>query len=336
MESVTLSVEQVHALAVKALSAVGCDSANANAVADIMASAERHLAHSHGLFRLPTYLGALKEGRVKGNAAPTVEHRTASVIRVHGDGGFIPLAQDVGRQPVIDAAREHGIAALSIVRAYHIQALWNETAALAEQGLCAMAFTSFLPAIAPAGGSKPFYGTNPMAFAWPRKDGPPMVFDQASAVMAKGEVMIAARDGHTLPEGVGVDSEGRATTDPAKILDGALLPFGGYKGAAIALMVELLAGPLIGDQTSPEAASEGLPPSGGELIIAMDPARFGDRDGYLDHAERFFADLLSQEGTRLPGDRRYRNREITARDGVQVPKSLFDKILADAGTEFQI
>ena len=149
--------------------------------------------------------------------------------------------------------------------------------------------------------------------------------------MAKGEVMIAARDGHELPPGVGLDAAGEPTTDPQAILDGGtMLPFGGYKGSAIAMMIELLAGGLIGQSFSFEAGQrdnkDGGPPRGGELMIAIDPERFGDPDGWLDHCERFFQQLLELEGTRLPGSRRYQNREATPRDGISVPRELHEKI----------
>lgn len=340
MSSVNLSVDQCHQLAFAALSANGCDEANANALAAVMSAAERDLCHSHGLFRLPGYIASLKSGKVNGSARPTVSRLAPGVVQVQGDLGFAPLAQEVGREPLAEAARANGIAALSIVRTHHFQALWYETAAVAELGLCAMAFTAYMPAVAPAGGSRPFFGTNPMAFAWPRPEGPPMVFDQASSAMARGEIMIAARDGHTLPEGAGVDADGNPTTDPRAILGGAQLAFGGYKGAAIALMIELLVGPLIGECTSPEAAradnKDGGPPTGGELMIAIDPSRFGDPEGYLTHGEQLFAELLAQEGTRLPADRRYANRAVTAAKGVDIPQSLFDNILATAEISFDV
>jgi len=336
MPSVNLSVEQCHTLASRALQANGCDEPNAHAIADVIQAAERDHCHAHGLVVLPMYLNALKNGKANGTARPTCKRLSPSVIQVQGDNGFVPLAQEVGRAPLVEAARTQGIAALSIVRTHHLQALWYETSTLGEMELCAMAFTAFLPAIPPAGGTKPFFGTNPMAFAWPRKNRPPMVFDQASSVVARGEVRIAARDGHRLPEGAGIDAQGNPTTDPNEVLQGALLPFGGYKGAAIALMVELLAGVLIGENTSPEAARTDSPPIGGELIIAIDPQRFGDSDGYLDHGERLFEELLAQKGTRLPADRRYRNREQTAQVGVDVPRSVLDTILEQAGIEFAI
>jgi delta1-piperideine-2-carboxylate reductase len=300
-----------------------------------MTVAERDLCHSHGLFRLPGYVTSLRSGKVNGKARPTARRIAPAVVQVDGDRGYAPLALQVGREPLAEAARANGIAALAIRRTHHFAALWIETSALAEMGLCAFAFTSYAPFVAPAGGKKPFFGTNPMSFAWPRRGKPPMVFDQASSMMARGEIQIAARDGHTVPLGAGIDADGNPTTDPNAILKGgAQLAFGGYKGASIALMIDLLAGPLIGEVTSYEAGEQdnkdGGPPAGGEFMIAIDPLRFGDREHVFDHAERLFAKLLEQEGTRLPADRRYENRKKTATTGIEIPQSLYDQITAMA------
>ena len=330
MTDVKLSLDQAHDLAMRCLRQAGCDERNARAVADTVIAAERDGAQSHGLFRLPGYLASLKSGKVNGQADPKADRISPGVVRVDGDMGYAPLALEVGREPLAEAARENGVAALAIVRTHHFAALWIETSALAEMGLAAFAFTAYMPAVAPAGGSKPFFGTNPMSFAWPRRDHPPMVFDQASAAMARGEIQIAARDGHDVPVGAGVDANGNPTTDPNAILGGgAQLAFGGYKGAALALMIELLVGPLIGEATSVEAgrrdSKDGGPPTSGELMLAIDPARFG-AVGFEDHAEALFAELLSQDGVRLPGDRRHGNRQSTPQTGIAIPQALFDKI----------
>jgi delta1-piperideine-2-carboxylate reductase len=159
-----------------------------------------------------------------------------------------------------------------------------------------------------------------MGFSWPRQDKPPLVFDQAASSMARGEIMICARDGHPVPETAGIGPDGEPTTDPNVVLQGAQLGFGGYKGAALALMVELLAGALIGDFLSIESieddAGEGGPPKGGE-----------DADGFLARGEKLFEAVLAQEGTRLPGSRRFENRQKTAETGIDIPASLHRDIL---------
>lgn len=335
MSTITLTLEAARQLAAACLEVNGCDAANAAATADNMVAAERDGCVSHGLFRLPGYVTSLRSGKFDGRAKPSVDILAPGVVRVDAAGGMAPLAVGRAIQELIPLARKQGIAAAALVDVYHMAALWPDVEPLAERGLAALAVTASASFVAPAGGNKPLFGTNPMAFAWPRGAAPPMVFDQAVSVMARGEVMIAARDGHALPDGVGLDGAGQPTTDPEAVLDGVLLPFGGYKGSAIALMVDLLAAGLIGQPFSPEirraANFDGGPESGGELIIAMDPDRFGDTAGWRAHAEAFFAEMLAEPGVRLPGQRRIANREKSLRDGVHLPAQLHAKIVEMSG-----
>jgi delta1-piperideine-2-carboxylate reductase len=333
--TVRLTLDAVRDLATRCLAAHGADEVNAAAIADTITRAERDGAHSHGLFRLPGYVAALDSGKVNGKARPRVEDLAPSVVRVHGDDGFAPLALATGRAPLAERARFQGLAALALTHTHHFAALWAEVEPLAEDGLCAFAFTAFKPSVVAAGGRTPIFGTNPMAFGWPRPGRDPMVFDQATAAMARGEVSIAARDGRTLPDGVGIDADGKPTNDPNEVLKGALLPFGGYKGSALAMMIELLVAGLIGERFSFEAAAadnnDGGPPRGGELMLAIDPARFGDAEGWAAHSEAFFDRLLADEGVRLPGDRRRRNRAKSLVEGVEVQAELHAKLESLAG-----
>jgi delta1-piperideine-2-carboxylate reductase len=328
-----LSLEQVHAMARQVLRAQGVSEPQARAIADTVTAAERDDCKSHGLFRLPGYVSSVRSGKVTPDAVPRVHELAPAVVQVDGQNGFAPLALQIGRAPLAEKARRHGIAALAVTRIYHFAALWPEVEALATQGLVAFAFTAAMSYVAPAGGSKPLYGTNPMAFAWPRSGHPPLVFDQASSASARGEIQLHLRDGAPIPAGWAIDAEGNPTTDPAAALAGAQLPFGGYKGAAIALMIELLAGALIGEAFSFEASAldnnDGGPPVGGELVIALDPARcvgHGDRQRQLAHAERLFARVLGQQGTRLPSDRRYAARRRTPAEGVTIPRALYEEL----------
>ena len=329
MDQVRLSLDETHALAMQALLANGCSEANARAVANNITGAERDGCKSHGLFRVPGYVKSLKNGKIDGQAEPEMTRLGAGVIAIDGKRGVAPRCIEMGRQPLIDAAREHGMAALAIRRTHHYAALWPETEALAEQGLAAMAFVNAPPYVAPAGGKKPFFGTNPMSFAWPRPGGGAMVWDQASAATARGELQIMQRDGHLAPDGAGIDKDGNPTNDPAAILEGAQLPFGGYKGGAIALMVDLMCGPLIGEVSSWEAGQEdngdGGPATGGELILAFDPARFGGDDA-LERGERLLVAMQQMDGVRLPGGRRYMHRANTPTEGIEIPASLHQAI----------
>lgn len=328
MSETRLTLDEVMNLALAALGAAGADKPNAAAIARVMWRAERDGAKSHGLFRTAGYVSAIRSGKANGRASPRIVSHEGAVIRMEGDRGFAPVAHETGLPAVAELAKSQGLAALAIRRCLHYAALWPEVETLTEQGLAAMAFTSSPPYVHTAGGRRKVFGTNPMAFGWPRPGQPPMIFDQASSLTARGEVMIAARDGHQAPEGAGVGPDGEATTDPKAILEGAQSPFGGYKGAALALMVDLMVGPLIGELTSLEieAEDDGIGPAlGGQLILAFAPERLGG-GGAVEHGERLFAELLSEPGVRLPGARRAATRSKTPVDGVTIPTSLYEEI----------
>ncbi|MDZ7748899.1 MAG: Ldh family oxidoreductase [Halofilum sp. (in: g-proteobacteria)] len=333
-DAVHMTLDEVHALALDACRTAGCSDAQARAIADTVTAAERDGAKSHGLFRVPFYVKAIRGSGAVPDAEPELEELAPAVLRVEGGRGFAPLALQRGLEALVERARGQGIAALAVRNVFHVSGLWPEAERLAERGLVALACTGAISYVAPAGGTRPLYGTNPMAFAWPREGRPPVVFDQASSASARGEIQLHLRDGQPIPEGWAVGPDGEATTDPATALAGAQLPFGGYKGAAIALMVELLAGALIGDLFSYEAAQADTnqvgAPLGGELLLALDPARCsgGDAAAALAHAEQLFARVLAQEGTRLPGQRRHAARERSARDGVEVARALHDEVVA--------
>ena len=334
-DEVRLSLEEVHLLATEALLAYGVSPDQARAIADNVQRAERDGAKSHGLFRIPFYVRTIEKGRVKIDAVPVVRDLAPSVVQVDSCKGFAPLALEVGADPLTEKAKAQGVAALATLNTFHIGALWPEVERMAERGVVAFAFTSSICFMAPAGGIKPLYGTNPMAFAWPRDGHPPLVFDQSSSMSARGEIMIHKRDGRPLPEGWAIDAQGRPTTDPDAALAGAQLPFGGYKGAAIGLMVELLAGALIGEVFGFEEyerdADDSVGGLGGHFMIAIDPVRcvsHDERETQLAHAEKLFARILEQDGTRLPSQRRYTARARTPGEGVAIPKSLHDTLIA--------
>ncbi len=312
MSTVSLTLDEIFVLAEKTLLANGCDEETANILSDLIMKAERDGSLSHGLFRLPAYVSGLKSGKINGKASPEIKKISPSVIKVLGNNCLAPMVLNKSIPELIKSAKENGVAVLAINNSHHMAAMWPETEAIAEQGLVAFACTSYKPAVAPAGAVKPLYGTNPISFAWPRKGKTPVVYDMATASMAMGEVQVAKREGHKVPLGTGLTKDGKETTDPGEIADGGvLLPFGGYKGSGIAMMVELLAGALVGDNFSYETAAkdnnDAGPPSGGEFILAISPDKLSGND-WDKHSSEFFDKMKSMDGVRLPGERRHKNR----------------------------
>lgn len=330
--STVMSIAEVEAFALRILRAHGLAERQANPIAQAMAAAEASECSSHGLYRLIGYVGSLRSGRVSAVAQARLERVAGSFLRVDGDNGFAPAAHAIGAPALIEAAKNNGIAALALTNCYHFSALWHDLDPIVDAGLACWAFTVGQCIVAPHGGNRRLMGTNPIAFGWPRARERPFVFDFATSAVARGEIELMGRAGKALTPGWGIDAAGQPTLDPAEALAGALLPFGGYKGSALSMMVELIAGPLIGEPTSRAAAAldngDGGPPLGGELLIAMSPAVMasGPVDEGHRQAETFFAEARGQAGVRLPSDRRHAARERSEQQGVGVPDSLLKEL----------
>jgi len=339
-DQVQLTLEQVSELTLKALTASQTSAHNADSVARSLVAAEAEGLHSHGLMRLPAYCEHALCGKVDGHAVPRVDQRAPAAIEVDAACGFAHPAIDAGLLALMPAARAAGIAALAVRNSYNAGVLGYHVERLAGEGLIGVAFVNSPAAIAPWGGTRPLFGTNPIAFAAPRADGPPVVIDQSSSVIARGEVMLKAREGKPIPDTWGLNSEGMPTTDPRAVLTGgSMAPSGGYKGVGLALMVEILAAALTGASLSFDASSladnEGGPPRIGQFFIAVDPAAFSAR-GFADRMQALCSAIAAQPGARLPGQRRQAARARTAKEGVRVGRKLYDDIAGRAtGLSFQ-
>lgn len=308
---IELSLEEIFGLARDTLMAHGANLETAEAVANNVMNAERDGSASHGLFRIPGYVDALKSGMADGRAVPRIEEVTPVVFRCDANNGLAPLVHEYCLGKLTDAARTFGVAAVSIKNSHHYSALWPEVERISAAGLVGFTTVSYLPWVAPAGGKTPIFGTNPFAFAWPRPNKEPIVIDMATSSMAMGEVQVASRDGREVPLGTGLTASGELTTNAADIVKGVLLPFGGHKGSALALMVELLSGPLVGDKFSyeTEMCDHENPGAtqGGQFIMALSPEILSDKD-WASQTEEFLKKYAAIDGARLPGERRHANR----------------------------
>lgn len=333
MEKVTLTLAEAYALARQVLRGNGFSEAHACVLARNVTDGERDGCPSHGLWRLLGIVNTLRKGKVSPDAEPTITDHAPAIVKADASGGFSLLAFERALPLLIEKARHNGIAALAINRCVHFSALFADVEPLTQAGLVGLATTPSHAWVAPAGGSAPLFGTNPIAFGWPRGDKSPFIFDMATSAAARGEIQLHQRAGKALPEGWGIDSKGNPTTDAQAVLNGAMLTFGGYKGSALAAMVELLAGPLIGDMTSMESLAwddgAGGLPYGGELVLTLDPARFLGTDAvaHLARAETLFA-AMQRQGARLPGERRYQARQHAGEYGITITRSLYEEIAA--------
>lgn len=333
-----MTVGELTDLIAKILVNAGFSNDHAQSIGRTIAAGERDACKSHGVYRVEGCLRTLKLGKVVPDAVPSLVVDEGSVVRVDAKGGFANLAFEIGMPALVERTRKLGFAALVINDCTHFAALWPEVEALAEHGLAAMAMCPSYATVAPAGGNKPLLGTNPFAFGWPRPGKNPYVFDFATSVAARGELELYRRAGKTLPEGWAIDADGNPTTDPNAALEGgAMLPFGQHKGSAISTMIELLAGAMIGDFTSPEAleflGTTTIAPRHGELILAFDPVRMSG--GRADPAAKGEALLnaIGGQGARLPSQRRFAARAVSLTDGIHLTDAEINQLemLRDQG-----
>ncbi|MET0605070.1 MAG: Ldh family oxidoreductase [Beijerinckiaceae bacterium] len=303
----------------------GASKANARSVARALIAAEADGLKGHGLSRVPTYLGMLRSGKIDGNAAPRASRPRPGVLAIDAAFGFAYPAIDLALDMLPSLAREQGVVAAPISRSNHCGAAGLPCEHLARLGLVALLFANTPGAIAPWGGSKPVFGTNPIAFAAPLADRDPVVVDLAVSKVARGPIVAANQKGERIPDGWALDSSGQPTTDAAAALAGTMLPLGDAKGAALALMVEVLAACLVGANLAFEASSfldeSGPPPATGQLMLAIDPAAFG-HDGFGERIGALAGAIEAQSGARLPGVRRLALRARAAREGVVIPQEV--------------
>lgn len=320
-----LSQADATALAVRALKKAGASKAVAVATADALVAAEREGLAGHGLARVPLYCQHLREGRADGRAKPKVIKKKGATCLVDANGGLAFLASALAAKEALKRARRYGVAFAGVTNSHHFGAAAFHLAPVARAGLVGLAFTNSPAAINAWGGRKAFYGTNPVAAIFPRRDADPIVVDLSLTEVVRGKIMLYAKEGKPIPLGWAVDRDGNPTTDPQAALTGSLTAIGGAKGAALALMVEVLCVALTGAAFSYENDSyfePGNHPRIGHAILAIDPEALAGADSYYSRLEEMVAKMLADEGVRLPGARRQQAASKARAEGVEIPDAL--------------
>jgi (2R)-3-sulfolactate dehydrogenase (NADP+) len=331
-----LTLEEAETLARAALAAAGASAEMAAATARALVAAEAAGQAGHGLSRVPQYAAFLRNGRADGAARPRIVNERGGAVLVDARHGLAYPALALAEAEAAWRARAHGVAFAGVTNSHHSGAMGLPVARLAERGLVALAFTNSPAAMPVPGGRRPLMGTNPVAAAFPRRGAAPLVVDMALTEVARGRIMLAAKEGRPIPEGWALDAEGRPTTDPQAALSGAMLAMGGTKGALLAMVVELLCCALTGAAFGFEAdsffADEGNRPRLGQAILAVDPGALGGADLFAARLEAFVAAMAAEEGVRLPGSRRAALAARAAAEGLEIPDALHARLEALAAS----
>ncbi len=320
-----LSLDEVLDLSYRMLRASGASHLQAEPTARSIRDAEAEGLRPIGLSYLPTYCDHVHCGKVLGDAVPVVSRPRSATVVVDAGLGFSHPAFEAGAPALVDATRTCGVGIMAIAHSYSAGVLGWFVEHLANQGLVALMFANSSSLMAPAGGKRPFFGTNPLAWAAPRANGSPVVADLSSSAVAWVKVNAAAQEGCDIPLGWAIDADGNPTTDAHAALGGAMVPAAGAKGSALALLVDIMSGGVAGSNFSFEASGfggmAGGPPDVGQVILAIDPtATMGD--GFVDRIETELNALDAEDGVRLPGAARLASRAHTAEHGVAVPADL--------------
>ena len=328
--SATVTMQELYDLGVAVFTAAGTAEDIAAEVTKALVAAELEGIGSHGFSRIPFYVTQVQSGKINGKAQPIVTLPAPGLVRVDACNGFAFPAISQGMEKLVQQTASQGICGLGVTRSHHCGVLGLFAEKIAQAGYIGLCFANTPAAMAPWGGKKASFGTNPIAFGCPRGKANPLVIDLSLSKVARGKIMLAGKKGENIPEGWALDADGNQTTDPQKALAGTMIPLGDAKGAALALMVEILAASLTGANHAYEASSffdaSGPAPGVGQFFLAIDPRTLNN--GFADRFEALCQHILGQDGTRLPGERRFMEREKRKKQGITLQKALFDELVA--------
>jgi len=325
-----LTLEELEGLARRALSRAGASGPMAEATASALVRADAQGLASHGVSRIPQYAAHLRLGRVDGTAVARVVRDRGGAALVDAGCGLAFPACALAVKEAVERARANGVAFVGVTNSHHFGVAAHHLVPVAEAGMVGLAFGNSPAAMPAAGGRQPLFGTNPIAAVFPRESEPPLTIDLSLSEVARGKLMVAAKQGKEIPLGWALDRDGNPTTDPGKGLEGSMLPVGGNKGAMLALIVELLACALTGAAMGFEADSffvdEGNRPRIGQAFLVVDPEAVAGRGVYFERVETLVRAMLADDNVRLPGYRRLALDDTAMRDGIDIPQPLFDQI----------
>ncbi len=324
-----ISSAELTLLVAAVLARAGASTAMAEATARALVAAEMAGLGGHGLSRVQLYAQHLREGRANGTAEPRILREKGAACLIDAQGGLAYLAMNLATREAQRRAREFGVAWCGVTQSHHCGAMDHHLAPLAAAGLIGIGFTNSPAAINAWDGTKPLFGTNPVAAVFPRANAEPLIIDLSLTEVARGKIMVAAKEGKPIPAGWAFDADGKPTTDAKAALTGSMAAIGGVKGVLLAMIVELLCCALTGARFGFENDSffdAGRPASIGHALLAIDPGALAGSPVYQERIETLLAAMLEDEEVRLPGARRHKLAADARENGVVVPAAMLAQL----------
>jgi LDH2 family malate/lactate/ureidoglycolate dehydrogenase len=312
---------------------------NAAIVAHCLVEADLRGVDTHGINRVPSYMARIRQGVLDPLVSPTLHQVTPVVAQVDGRNGFGFLAAHMGMDAAIDMAKNMGIGMVSVKHSNHFgMSAWVVQQAL-DAGMMSLVFTNSSPALPAWGGKSKLMGVSPIACGAPAGKGRPLIVDMAPSVAARGKIYKALRRGEKIPKDWALDKDGRETDDPARALEGVMLPMGGPKGSALAIMMDVFSGALSGSAfaghvTNPYDPSR--PADVGHFLVAIKPdlfmgiEEFRERMDYLYERVRGSERAAGVERIYYPGEIELLTKEKRLREGIPLVQAEVDALNEEA------
>jgi LDH2 family malate/lactate/ureidoglycolate dehydrogenase len=324
---------------------LGVEEEKAHLLADTLVQANLRGVDSHGVTRMGIYVERIRRGLVDPHAEPEIIKDTPAVALMDAKSSIGQVASYRAMQLAIKKAKEIGTGLVGVRGSNHFGAAAYYTMCALKEDLIGIALSNAPATMAPWGARSPYIGTNPISVAIPSKKRLPIVFDMATSIVARGKIILAAQKGESIPEGWAIDTEGRITTDAKKALEGAVLPFGGAKGSAIAILIDIFAGILTGAAFGPHIGDlyrnfkerQNL----GHVFAAIDPRAFGDIEEFKNRVDQMIDEIkglppaYGVEEVLLPGEIEFRTEEVRKREGIPL-KPEVEEMLKALGKEFDV
>lgn len=332
MDNVIVSHEQLKQLSYKKLKEVGLNEDHAKKVATILIHADLRNVNSHGVLRTEHYVNRIAAGGI--NTAPTISfEQTGKVTGVlNGGDGIGHVIADEATDKAIHLAKENGVGMVTAMNSSHCGALSYYVQKIAKHGLIGIAMSHTDKIVVPYGGTESFLGTNPIAYGVPAKRNKPFILDMATSNVALGKVLNHKEKNESIPHGWGVDERGESVTDPEKVV--SLQPFGGVKGYGLAIVVDIFSGLLTGSKFGPHISKmySDLDQKRklGHYFCAIDPEMFTNKEQFLEQMDQMMEELRNVPPKKgvdqvyVPGDIEHADEERNKREGVTVPRSVFN------------
>lgn len=316
------------ALVKEILKKLGASEEDQKLVAEATVDADLKGFTSHGLGRFPQYLISIKSGTINLEDNITIEKETPAMALINGNSGFGQAVSYKAMQIAIKKAKELGIGCVGVHNTNHFGVTGFYSDLALRENCIGLVIANTDPAIAPLGGSKALIGTNPIALGIPSDSY--ITVDMATSVTARGKIIESKRKGIELPDGWALDKDGKPTNDPTEALEGSILPFGGFKGYALSLLIEILTGPLVQAEYGLGVTGTASPEKDctkGDLYIVIDPSKFGDFDEFKANTEEFISQVRATgENVAVPGDLEVKRIADSEANGIIIDEKLYEQL----------